>query len=91
MTDQRMTHCDKCGKEYISGELDPDDFDADLEELGWTVPEETFDGGYICPDCNSLNVQQHKSDCAVYNEPAYPAGECDCGYPETKITEKKDV
>ncbi len=21
----------------------------------------------------------HWSDCAVYNEPAYPAGECDCG------------
>jgi len=20
----------------------------------------------------------HKSDCAVYNEPAYPKGECDC-------------
>ena len=21
----------------------------------------------------------HDSDCAVYNEPAYPAGPCDCG------------
>jgi hypothetical protein len=21
----------------------------------------------------------HKSDCAVHNEPAYPAGKCDCG------------
>jgi hypothetical protein len=21
----------------------------------------------------------HKSDCAVYNEPALPAGKCDCG------------
>ena len=21
----------------------------------------------------------HKSDCAVYNEPAYPKGRCDCG------------
>ena len=21
----------------------------------------------------------HYSDCAVHNEPAYPAGECDCG------------
>lgn len=20
----------------------------------------------------------HQSDCAIYNEPAYPAGECDC-------------
>ena len=22
---------------------------------------------------------KHWSDCAVYNEPAYPNGECDCG------------
>lgn len=22
---------------------------------------------------------KHWSDCAVYNEPAFPAGECDCG------------
>lgn len=22
---------------------------------------------------------QHASDCAVHNEPAYPAGPCDCG------------
>ena len=22
---------------------------------------------------------KHWSDCAVYNEPAYPAGDCDCG------------
>lgn len=22
---------------------------------------------------------QHKSDCAVHNEPAYPAGSCTCG------------
>ena len=21
----------------------------------------------------------HRSDCAVYNEPAYPKGRCDCG------------
>ena len=27
---------------------------------------------------------KHWSDCAVHNEPAYPAGECDCGgIPET--------
>lgn len=23
-------------------------------------------------------MQQHVSDCAVHNEPAMPAGECDC-------------
>ena len=25
------------------------------------------------------NNMQHYSDCAIYNEPAYPTGECDCG------------
>ena len=24
--------------------------------------------------------EYHWSDCSVNNEPAYPAGECDCGY-----------
>lgn len=24
------------------------------------------------------NVPPHMSSCAIYNEPAYPAGECDC-------------
>lgn len=24
-------------------------------------------------------LKGHKSDCAVYNMPAYPNGECDCG------------
>lgn len=60
MSDQRMTYCGKCGKEYISGELDPDDFDADLEELGWVVPDEgmRFEGGiYRCPECQ-LNVKK---------------------------------
>jgi len=22
----------------------------------------------------------HRSDCAIYNEPAFPAGKCDCGF-----------
>lgn len=30
-------------------------------------------------------MTQHWSSCAVHNEPAYPAGECDCGgMPEGK-------
>ena len=29
-----------------------------------------------CPNCK---VTLHASDCAVHNEPAYPAGKCDCG------------
>lgn len=24
-------------------------------------------------------MKRHWSDCAVHSEPAYPAGECDCG------------
>ena len=27
-------------------------------------------------------VDLHASDCAIYSEPAYPAGPCDCGYEE---------
>ena len=26
-----------------------------------------------------LQKPEHWSDCAVHSEPAYPAGECDCG------------
>lgn len=29
------------------------------------------------PECRDGVL--HKSDCAVHNEPAYPAGPCDCG------------
>lgn len=25
-----------------------------------------------------MSVVMHRSDCAVHNEPAYPAGPCDC-------------
>ena len=32
--------------------------------------------GCQCPACK---VAPHASDCAVHNEPAYPAGECNCG------------
>lgn len=28
---------------------------------------------------NKETTLVHYSDCAVYNEPAYPNGECDCG------------
>jgi len=30
-------------------------------------------------DYRMKNPYSHFSDCAVHNEPAYPAGECDCG------------
>jgi hypothetical protein len=31
-----------------------------------------------------VQTPKHWSDCAVHSEPAYPAGECDCGgyFPE---------
>ena len=29
--------------------------------------------------CSNCRVTLHASDCAVHNEPAYPAGGCDCG------------
>ena len=40
-----------------------------------------------CERCGEINPaeihtctpKQHWSDCAVHSEPAYPAGECDCG------------
>ena len=40
-----------------------------------------------CERCGEVNPaeihtctpKQHWSDCAVHSEPAYPAGECDCG------------
>jgi len=32
--------------------------------------------GCQCPACKTA---PHASDCAVHNEPAYPAGECNCG------------
>ena len=42
----------------------------------------------VCVQCDSreeaealraaLAQPEHWSDCAVYNEPAYPKGECDC-------------
>jgi len=54
MSDQRGVTCSGCGFEHISGELDPDDFDADLINLGWIVPDEgmRWEGGiYNCPSC----------------------------------------
>lgn len=33
-------------------------------------------------DLSDLPCCEHASDCAVHNDPAYPAGPCDCGYEE---------
>lgn len=29
--------------------------------------------------CGACKIVPHASDCAVHNEPAYPAGPCSCG------------
>jgi hypothetical protein len=34
-----------------------------------------------------LKQTTHASDCAVHNEPAYPAGECDCAW--VKLTDEE--
>jgi hypothetical protein len=33
----------------------------------------------------------HWSDCAVHSEPAYPAGECDCGLVPVAWADKHDI
>ena len=42
-----------------------------------------YDENLIDPAIEALRTAlaqpEHSSDCAVHNEPAYPAGECDCG------------
>lgn len=53
------------------------------DKLG-TLPVALFgsreerDAAYPDPEPEPAPVQ-HASDCAVHNEPAMPAGECDCG------------
>jgi len=45
----------------------------------WTNPESATpeQRKAMVPLC--ISPLTHYSDCAIYNEPAYPAGECDCG------------
>ena len=38
-----------------------------------------------------LSAPKHWSDCAVHSEPAYPAGECDCGLVPVAWADKNDV
>ena len=41
---------------------------------------------------NLPEVRKHYSDCAVHNEPALPAGECDCGgYYDSSVGDKNDI
>jgi hypothetical protein len=38
-----------------------------------------------------LSAPEHWSDCAVHSEPAYPAGECDCGLVPVAWADKHDI
>lgn len=43
---------------------------------------------YKCQSWTFEKPREHWSDCSVHNEPAYPAGECDCGgFKESKSSE----
>ena len=42
-------------------------------------PEYSYREPAYCQCGSCTATVRHKSDCAVHNEPAYPAGPCDCG------------
>jgi hypothetical protein len=51
-----------------------------------------------CARCGEKNPAEihtctpmHWSDCAVHSEPAYPAGECDCGLVPVAWADKHDI
>jgi hypothetical protein len=57
-----------------------------IDGTPYALTEETVVSGFEVPrwpsvfdDAASIH-DEHLSDCAVHNEPAYPGGECDCGY-----------
>ena len=43
------------------------------------VREHDKEQGLVHADSTGA-VDGHASDCAIHNQPAYPAGPCDCGY-----------
>ncbi len=45
------------------------------------IPDEIWNSANTC--CG------HASDCAVHSEPAYPAGDCTCGYAVWDVVEKE--
>lgn len=48
----------------------------------WTNPESATPEQRKSMVPLSISAKTHYSDCAIYNEPAYPAGDCDCGVTE---------
>lgn len=51
-----------------------------IEYCAHCFPFDFRKGGYWDQQ-EALAQPDHLSDCAVHNEPAYPAGECDCKLP----------
>jgi hypothetical protein len=47
-----------------------------LAFMGWVY---NHDGNWFRPIEENVSEGTHASDCAVHNEPAMPAGDCDCG------------
>jgi hypothetical protein len=60
---------------------------AALERIDMSGDHNQYQKPDKCQRCGEVNPayihtctpMQHWSDCAVHSEPAYPAGECDCG------------
>jgi hypothetical protein len=50
-----------------------------MYSFGDTAKERHFMEGYKQAAEDLLNELQHKSDCGVHNEPAFPNTGCDCG------------
>lgn len=67
------------GKQYtVSMGVEPSKCN-DCDQSPWCREDEKNckDGPY-----NTTSRHGHASDCATHNMPAYPNGECDCGYPD---------
>ena len=45
----------------------------------WTKPESATPEQRKVMVPLAISAKTHYSDCAIYNEPAYPAGDCNCG------------
>ena len=50
-----------------------------VRKVGDPLELDTQEPLAVLPDATSHLALQHASDCAVHNEPAFPAAPCDCG------------
>ncbi len=77
-----MSHAEICPVCHGKGSVQEGFYRQNLEGQ-WTS---NTTGDEVCRSCNGKGYievggeeMMHYSDCAVHNEPAYPAGECNCG------------